>query len=185
MTMKRLRNPIEVEDVEGAPGEPRGQAAQLQAGDFGDRSGAADDGHAALVEVAEGGRGAAGETLPDRAGDVAALLHRDRGNARQRLAALVREEGEVSDHEDVGMSGHREVGLHDDPAVLVDGSAEEAADAGGRDARGPENGARVEPAVRPATTPAVVHRGDRLAGADLDAEAAELRARVLAMTAAE
>ncbi|MCP4225312.1 MAG: hypothetical protein GY773_18395, partial [Actinomycetia bacterium] len=39
------------------PGEPGKEAGEAQAGDVGDRLLAADGGHVALVEVAEGGRG--------------------------------------------------------------------------------------------------------------------------------
>ena len=55
---------------------------------------------------------------------VAALLHGDRGDARQRLAGLVREQREISDHEDLGMAGHGQVGLDADPAGAVERGAE-------------------------------------------------------------
>ena len=69
------------------PGEPGDEAAELEAADLGDGAAAADGRHLALVEVLEGDAGLAGEVAEDEAGDVAALLHGDGGEAGEALAA--------------------------------------------------------------------------------------------------
>ena len=68
--------------------------------DFGDGGHAADGGHVALVEVAEGGAGLMGQVGGDHLADVVAHLHGGLGDAGDLVAVLL-EVGEVAEDEDI------------------------------------------------------------------------------------
>ena len=138
-----------------------GKPLQLQTEDLGDRGRTPDDRHAAFVEVMKRLGRVSGEPAPDRAGHVPALLHGDGADAGQRSAALVREEREIADHEDLGVARDGEVGLDHDAAVAVERHSEEGPDRRRRDARGPEHGRRVDALAVPDRDSAGVDRGDR------------------------
>ena len=95
-----------------APGEPGGEAAQAsgRGSRRPPRSGRSPPCCPCRGSETGAPPGRARRSRIERA-DVTPLLHGDRADARQRLAALVREEREVADHEDLGMSGNGEVRL--------------------------------------------------------------------------
>src|SRR5207245_11784275 len=76
--------PDQVEEVDDEPGHPGGESTDADALDVGDGLRATYRGQIALVVVPEGLGAAAAEAVPDHAGGVAALLHRDGREARQR-----------------------------------------------------------------------------------------------------
>ena len=71
--------------------------------DFGYGVHAADGGHVAFVEVAEGRARLAGQVGGDHFGDVVAHLHGGLGDAGNMMAVLL-EVGEVAEDEDIGES---------------------------------------------------------------------------------
>ena len=114
----------QVEDVHEEPGEPRDATGQPHGTDLSDGRGAADGGHLALVAIVEGPRGRAADAPPGIVGGQAALLHGHRRHAGQRRSGLMGERAEVSDHEDIGMAGHREIRLDRHAAGAVQRDAE-------------------------------------------------------------
>jgi hypothetical protein len=94
--------------VDEQPGEPGEEAAELEAAELDDGAAAADGRHLALVEVLEWDAGFALELAEDEAGDVAALLHGDGGEAGEGAEPpqgrrAVREVGLVAEDEHLGV----------------------------------------------------------------------------------
>ena len=98
------------------PGHPGDEAAQVQRSDARDGPEAGDGGHRALVAVPERG---AGLTPLDPGGDLAGRvlgpLDRDGGYPGQAI-----QRHHVPDHEDLRVTGKRQVGLDQHPATAVD-----------------------------------------------------------------
>ncbi len=87
----------------------------------GHRAVSADRGHAALVPIIKALRLRPLDHVQDVARGVAALLDRDRRNARERFAIFRGGKvGQVADHLHFGMTRNREVVLDHDPPGLVD-----------------------------------------------------------------
>ena len=141
----------QVEEVHDQPGDPGEQAAELEALEVGDGLAAADRGEVALVAVVERRRLLPGEAVADGAAGVAALLHRDRRDARQRHdgSVGVAHLDHVADRDHLGMARQRQVGLDRDAAGAVDLDARLARElrprARRRHARGPDHRARGDP----------------------------------------
>src|SRR5690606_31022392 len=106
----------QVDEVQEQPAQPAHEAAQPQAqeetGELGDAGAAADDRHVAEVAVDERLRGAALQAPDDRARRVLAALDRDLGHLREQPALRVLRRRQVADHEDLGVTGQAQVGLH-------------------------------------------------------------------------
>ena len=126
----------------------------------------------------------------DHVGDVLALLHRHRRDARQRLAVRPLEERQVADHEHVGPVAHGAVRVHDDPPGAVgldpaDRLGDQLPERVGLHARRPDHRLRFDP-VRLAL-PAVgldhdvvgLDVGDVAVESDLDAHRFERLLRLL------
>ncbi len=106
------------------------------------------------------------------------LLDRRRRDGGHRRAILD-ERGEVADDEHLGVPCDREIGPHGDPSVAVEGNSERAPESGARDAGGPQHGARRD-ALAPHAHALAVDRRHLLSGPDVDADADELLAGLLA-----
>ena len=107
--------------MDGEPGEPRRKAAHVRLEgpfDFSHRRHAADGGHIALVEVAEGRARPAGEVGGDDFGDVIAHLHGGLGHAGNLMAVLL-EVGQVAEDKDLGQSRRVEPVVDDDAAAAI------------------------------------------------------------------
>src|SRR2546428_9934959 len=85
--------------------------------DVGDGLRAADRGQVALVVVPEGLDVPASEAVPDNAGDVASLLHRDGCKTGERLAG---EGDHVADREDLWMVRQRKLSADREASDSVD-----------------------------------------------------------------
>src|SRR5438093_7088398 len=109
----RLAEELEVHSGPREPGDEPGkmESSALQHGEA-----LPHDRHVALIEVAERTRRRLSREPPaDEPSRVAALLHRDLGDAGERLPVLL-EYGGVTDHEDLRMPRDAQVGLHLDAA---------------------------------------------------------------------
>ena len=139
--------PGQVEEVHEQPDQPGERPAETQAPDVGDRLPASDRGHVALVEVAERAWLAILEAGADGLGRVAALLHGDGRDSRQRLGPV--DADHVAEREDLGMPGQRQVGSHGHPAGPVDAGsgrpAERLGEPRGAHPGGPYDGPRRDP----------------------------------------
>jgi hypothetical protein len=131
----------------------------------------------AAVAIVEGPRGRAAHAPPRIVGGQAALLHGHRRHAGKRRSGLMGERAEISDHEDIGMAGHREIRLDRHAAGAVQRDAEGSGERRRLDPRRPEHGAAADLI---AADPHGVGRDvrDRRAGAHLDAAARERRRRL-------
>ena len=152
------------------PREPGDEAAHLDAARLGDRAGATDGRHRALVEVGERLARLAVVSRALRADDlreVASLLHRDRAHAGQHLPLLF-EAGHVADGEDLGVIRDRAVLANDDAPLAVGGDAQRLRQRVGLHARRPHHrgGADALAAVPRAEAGQLVGKGAVL---DLDA----------------
>src|SRR5216684_4140864 len=111
----------DVHQVDEGPDQPGQQSGNANfSEEVGDGGGPADHRHVPLVEVLEG-RGRLLSSHPAR-GDfpgVRPLLHGHLGNTGQGLAVPARPHRQVADHEDLGMTGDREVFADQDPTRLV------------------------------------------------------------------
>jgi hypothetical protein len=143
---------------------------------------AADGGHRALVDVAEGLGGAAGEAVRDLAGDVLAALDRRLRDLWQRLVAIG---GDVADREDLGMRRHRQVWVDHDAAAAPEFDPERRGQRVGSHARRPHQGLGGDLRAVGQHHTLGRHVGDAGAGDHLDAHLGEARARVLAALPAE
>src|SRR5260370_42270239 len=109
-TDPKARLPYEFE-VHGRPRQPREKAAHVDSPALQDGAPLSHYRHVALVEVPERSRGGlSSDTSVNQPPRIAPLLHRHLGDAGQRLAILVERCG-ITDHEDLPVPGHREVGL--------------------------------------------------------------------------
>ena len=169
----------EEHEVQPQPAEPPERAAEADPeGQLGDGGAPADRGHGALVHVAERSGAFAGRPPDDRAGHVATALDRDRCELRIRGALRVGAAGEITDHEDLGVAGHGEVGVHRHLAAAGERQAERGAERIRPHARRPHHRpGRDRGAVRE------VHgvggdRRDRGAEADLHAALGQLQLRL-------
>ena len=88
-------------------------------GMFGHARQPADDRDVAVVAEAERLVRPAEDPAPDDAGRVRPALDPALGDARRRLPRLPRLHGGIADDEDLGVAGHGQVGLDEDPAVAV------------------------------------------------------------------
>jgi hypothetical protein len=146
--------PDEVEQVHDEVPEPGESPAQLNASDVQHRPTPADGRDVALVDVSEWPALATVEPGSNDLRCVAALLHGDGGQARQRRypPVGVLDLDHVSEREDLGVAGKGEVGLDNDPAGAVDARAgglrERPREARGAHARGPDRRLRGDPLER-------------------------------------
>ena len=90
--------------------------------EVGDRAGTSHRGQVALVVVSERAPGSAPEPCANYPGDVAALLHRHRGNAGKELRRSIGSDHahHVADREDLGVTRKREIRAHAHPAGPVE-----------------------------------------------------------------
>src|SRR5260370_31903858 len=93
-------------EVDGEPGQPRGEARQLQSIDDGNGAATPDRCHRALVRIRESERLPARHGATDRSSGCTAFLHGDGADTRKSVAVLVRDEGGVADDERMRVTGH-------------------------------------------------------------------------------
>ena len=139
----------DIHEVDEEPDEPSEEAGDVQAENIGDGSGATNNGHVTLVEIAEGRN----RLLPlqarlDGFSGVASTLNGDLRDTGERLAVFVEGKGEIADDENIGIVGNGEVGKHLDAAAAisfrVSAFGNFAAEVVGSNPAGPKNGARGE-----------------------------------------
>ena len=151
--LETLALATEVEEVHSEVGGERHAAGVLQTPDLADRPAPSDDRQGALVEVLEG-LGGPRLPVPDRLGHVGRLLDRDRRQAGQRPAAGTLEVGDVADHRDLGVAGHRQVRLDLDAPAAVGlrpgGLGKRSGQADGPYPGGPDDRAAGDPLARAA-----------------------------------
>jgi hypothetical protein len=146
--------PDDVPQVHDEVPEPGERPAQLNASDVQHRPTSADRRDVALVDVSEWPALATVQPGSNDLACVAALLHGDRGHARQRVypPVSVLDLDHVAQREDLDMAGKREVGLDHDPAASVDaragGLSERPGEARGAHTPGPDRRARGDPRAR-------------------------------------
>ena len=119
------------------PRQPGEIAGQLELAELGDGGGAADGGQAAFIVIVKIASRLVLEIARDRVRDPVPLLDRDWRDARQHLAILVSERGQVANHEYFRMSGDAEIGLHEHAPGAVDGHTQLSAQRRSGDAGGP------------------------------------------------
>ncbi len=137
---------------------------------------AADCREIAEIAVAErGGRGLSGKARGDDARDVGALLFGDRRHTGERsvpTGSLRR----IADHENLGVSGNRQVRLDRHPSAASGFNAEPLGGGRGGDPGGPDYGAAFEPSF---TQHHAVVVAVRHCGAEPDLHAKPLQALAL------
>src|SRR5260370_13254493 len=102
------------------PDEPGEKTGDVQTENVGDGSGAADDGHVALIEIAEGrNRLLPVQARPDGFCGVASALNGDLSDTGERLAVLVEREGEIAPDENIGLVRNGEIRKHLDAAAAM------------------------------------------------------------------
>ena len=156
------------EDVRGEPEPPRQRTRQAQPAQVHDGCHAADGRQVAVVAIPEARGCLAGQPRKDRRRDVPAHLLGGGCDARYRLP-LLQQRREVAGDENVRQAGCREVRLHQDAAGTVQRHAQRTGQGRRGHARRPQHRARRDPFATN-LYPARVDRGDRRAGAHLDAE---------------
>jgi hypothetical protein len=133
----------DVHEMDEEPDEPGEKTGDVQTENVGDGSGAADDGHVALIEIAEGrNRLLPVQARPDGFCGVVSALNGDLSDAGERLAVLVEREGQIADNENIGIVRNGEIGKHLDAAAAIGLSVSAfgnfAAEVVGGNAAGPE-----------------------------------------------
>src|SRR5439155_12566251 len=106
-----ILEPDQIEEVHDEPSHPGREATDAYSLDVGDGLRATNRGQIALVEVPEGMGAAATEPVPDHTSGVAALLHRDGREPRQRhdRAVALDNADHVAQDEDLRVALQREV----------------------------------------------------------------------------
>ena len=143
----------QVEDVDEAPDEPGGEPESRRPAISATAARGRSRPGCPCRSSGTARRGCRASVAADVLGGVAALLHRDRATARQRAARLVREDGEVADHEHLGVPRDGEVAVDDHAAGAVEGTPSDCRQRRGRDAGGPEDGAPRRCGRTPSATP--------------------------------
>lgn len=143
----------EIHEMDEEPDEPGEKTGDVQPEDTGDGSGATNDGHISLVEIAEGRNVLFSfQAGFDRFCGITSALNGDWRNARERLAVLVEGKREVADDENIGIVGNGEIRKHFDATATIGLGVSTlgnfTAEVVDGDATGPENGARGELDVR-------------------------------------
>src|SRR6266566_58086 len=112
----------QIEEMHDEPGDPGDEAADADPLDVRDGLRATDRGQIALVDVLEGLRGAARQTIADHPRDVAAFLDRNRSEAGKCHVRAVAFDNahHVADREDIGMVVERQILFHGDTPNAVD-----------------------------------------------------------------
>ena len=129
----------QVGHVQQAPDDPRKSAGEAESTGLYDGGVAADDRHHALAEIGERSESLAGREPLDLVADVPARLTATWGQLRVGMSASVRDRREVAYDEHLGVAGHAEVAVHQDPP-LFQGESETLGPAGGLDAPCPDHG---------------------------------------------
>ena len=106
--------------MDKAPTEPGDEAAELDFAKHPNGFGAADRRHRSLIEVSKRRAHLRGEFFSEEVGDVAALLHRDRGEPRQGLPFFIEGAGRIADDENFGMVRDREIGPYRDASLFIE-----------------------------------------------------------------